>query len=190
MTLLATRRDFLRLSLLGGAAAAVPPAVELATEIVLPRYVRKVWQVPSSAPVGSRIERVGGIASYSLDGVNVRQHPYVEAGTAWDVRLPGHPREVLMSPRDYEALVRALKVQAELNPRDATGTVMVDRVELVNGRWDLKAMGDELARYGVGKVRAESPANAIALEAKILGEQFANPPRTVVFGQGRWGMGA
>ena len=45
------RRTFLRMLGLGAAAAAVPAIAE--------PFVRRVWAVPSNAPVGSRVERVG-----------------------------------------------------------------------------------------------------------------------------------
>jgi len=53
------RREFLKALGAGALAAAVPKLVQPEPEIVEP--VRKLWFVPSSAPVGSRVERLGGV---------------------------------------------------------------------------------------------------------------------------------
>lgn len=60
------RRGFLRMLGLGAAAAAAPAAL-----LEEPR--RRIWAVPSTAPVGSRIERAGlegfpGMAAWLPDG--------------------------------------------------------------------------------------------------------------------------
>jgi len=51
-----TRRGFLQALGIGAAAAALPALPETDPELLEPR--RKLWAVPSNAPVGSRIERV------------------------------------------------------------------------------------------------------------------------------------
>jgi hypothetical protein len=88
------RRDFLRMLGMGAAAAAVPGAAanpwgrpeDCDSRVI--RAERRIWQVPSNAPVGSRICRVGSrdITFEPREGELV---PWLEYKAEFERRVPG-----------------------------------------------------------------------------------------------------